>query len=280
MTRVAIVPLGDVAQEDLQTASDALEHVYGVNATVLGARPLPGVGDDAERDQYDVTALLEVALDDTEHAAEAVLGITNAEVSSRHRVLVSGSGSPDGGRAVLSTHRFGDSDYKRRSRIRRQAIKQVGHALGLDRCDGNCVMRSSSTVGELDRYPDRLCRTCHSALPRELTGDSEPVGGLSSPSTPTFAEWRRGVRDVVLAPLLWVYGARRWLPFAGRRLDSDSASVTPVEWAVAVVGLLLTPLFWLLGAVIRTPPSPGDPNSTSRSGDERTSSPRWRKRAP
>ncbi|SFL60680.1 Predicted Zn-dependent protease [Halogranum rubrum] len=275
MTRVAIVPLGDVAQEDLQTASDALEHVYGVNATVLGARPLPGVGDDAERDQYDAETLSDVALWDGGDAFDVVLGITDADVSHRR-----GPVDSDRGRVLLSTDRFGDSGYRRSARVRRQMIKQVGHALGLDRCDGNCVMQSSSTVGELDRYPDRLCRTCHSALPRELSGDSEPVGGLSSPSTPTFAEWRRGVRDVVLEPLLWVYGARRWLPFAGRRLDSDSVSVTPVEWAVAVVGLLLTPLFWLLGAVIRTPPSPDDPNSTSRSGDERTSSPRWRKRAP
>lgn len=253
MIRIAVVPVGDVPADDIETASDALEDAYGVRTIPLDERPLPEVGHDSDRDQYDVGILLDVALDAVGGNVDAILGVTDADVFYRRREFVFGSSYLDSGRAVFSTHRLGPPGPERRRRVRRQAIKQVAHSVGLEQCDNDCVLQFSPTVHELDRRPERFCTDCHAMLPRELGGGAAPVDVSPDVSGLTLAEWRQGVGGVVLTPFLWLRRACHRLPVVGRRVDSVPVSLTLREWVVAILGLLLAPLVWLYEAWLRTP---------------------------
>ncbi len=62
------------------------------------------------------------------------------------------------GRAVLSTHRL-DFDT-----VGSEAVHEVGHALGLEHCENDCVMKFSNSLSEAKSRPKTLCVECRREL--------------------------------------------------------------------------------------------------------------------
>lgn len=53
--------------------------------------------------------------------------------------------------------------------IRKEAIHEIGHILGLTHCKEPCVMAYSNSLPEVMRKSDELCEKCRRRL-RKLTG--------------------------------------------------------------------------------------------------------------
>lgn len=61
--------------------------------------------------------------------------------------------------AVLSTQRLDSLDL-----IKKEAIHETGHVLGLQHCNNECVMQFSNSLYEAKAKPATLCERCRSLV--------------------------------------------------------------------------------------------------------------------
>lgn len=179
--RVEVVPLGDVDERHAETARRALVDTYEFDVQVTERQPLPEAAVDDETGQYRADGLLEAL----PTGGPLRLGLTEVDLTYSRRDYVFGVGYLGESRAVCSTYRLEGADRATTDeRLRKQAIKQVGHLLGLENCDSHCAMRFAPTVDELDVRPETLCRECRATVDgRGETGDErERPGRAVAPS--------------------------------------------------------------------------------------------------
>ena len=80
-----------------------------------------------------------------------------------------GLGSRPGPTCVLSTHRLARDTWdpaRIRSRLRKIALHELGHNLGLPHCpDSACFMRDAlETILTIDDAPEHLCDKCQQKI--------------------------------------------------------------------------------------------------------------------
>lgn len=51
-----------------------------------------------------------------------------------------------------------------RARLLKEALHELGHSYGLSHCRGDCVMRFSNSVYDVDKKPARFCPRCRAEL--------------------------------------------------------------------------------------------------------------------
>jgi archaemetzincin len=170
---VEVVPFGHVDDRHTETVRQALVDAYGLDVRVGERTALPEGAHDTERGQYRADELLEPLPDD----GPLRLGLTDRDITYRRRNYVFGIGYLGESRAVCSTCRLaGENGATTDERLGKQAVKQMGHLLGLENCDNRCAMRFAPTVRELDERPATLCGSCRTELESPDGEGGEPVG--------------------------------------------------------------------------------------------------------
>lgn len=83
--------------------------------------------------------------------------------------FVFGIALPFAGSAIIFTYRLRAAFPERYSeRVRKEALHEVGHLLGLGHCRvRKCVMSFSNSVYEVDMKSDKFCPTCVASLMRK-----------------------------------------------------------------------------------------------------------------
>lgn len=167
--QVDIVPIGNVPMININAAVSALESIYDCDTTIIDEQELPEDAYNHPRDQYEAGVLIDLVAD--VGSGERALGITEHDLFYRRRNYVFGLAYLGGTSSVISTHRLkivpdGGITTQPESeiatdRIRKEAVHELGHTLGLEHCDNSrCAMNFSPTVREVDIKEEMLCGSC------------------------------------------------------------------------------------------------------------------------
>ena len=186
MKAIELQPLGDAEPDVLESICPALHEVFGVAVRVRGT-PFPiDPFYNGQRGQYNSTDILHQLSNclslppaDTDfHPTNdvCVIGITRRDLFIPILTYVFGEAALNGDVAVVSYHRFRNELYGLSpnkqlviERLRKVAIHELGHTLGLVHCTLQyCVMHAASYVEELDLKGHQFCPSCSNAIPKRL----------------------------------------------------------------------------------------------------------------
>ena len=148
-----------------------LARTFGVLVDRRPPRFDPEIAFDQSRGQYNSRILLGQLLRDVRPPAR-VLGVTGVDLFIPVLTFVFGEAQLGGTAAVVSTHRLDGERYglprdpeRRRERLLKEAVHEVGHTWGLVHCHAHrCVMGSSTYVEEIDLKDGRFCARCLAAV--------------------------------------------------------------------------------------------------------------------
>ncbi len=169
MGRIRIIPIPPVDTSLLPGLARHLSEALPYETGIDSATPLnPAPAFDFSRNQHNSTALIAALLQRPINPGEKILGITGVDLFVPVLTFVFGEAQLDGPIAVLSTHRLNELLYGMPAnepllaeRLLKEAIHELGHCYGLVHCHtDDCVMRSSTSVEEIDIKSSHFCAEC------------------------------------------------------------------------------------------------------------------------
>jgi archaemetzincin len=158
ISELAIVPFEGMPAPIVRMLADDLA-ARGIATRVDAPMALPGTAYVPERDQYRAEPLLACV---SAHAARHVLGITHRDLFAGGLNFVFGIAAPGAGCVVSTARLDGGADERLfRARLRKEAVHELGHTLGLGHCgDPGCVMHFSNSLADTDRKCEAWCDRC------------------------------------------------------------------------------------------------------------------------
>lgn len=162
---IYIQPLGDVNQEYINYLKKSVESFYGYNCVVKPKLNLTSDILAGSKTRYEAGKILKKY-----NSKENVLLITEKDIAHRKSSEfpewgIFGLGYRPGSTCVISTFRLKKNVSKAKllDRLKKVALHEIGHNLGLEHCtnDKNCMMTSASgTVKQVDREKIWFCKKC------------------------------------------------------------------------------------------------------------------------
>jgi len=140
----------------ISSIEEGLRRIYGLEIVDGGVMRIPGEarGRHTIKEQYDAAFLLHHLI---ERGAGLALWVIGEDLYVDGMNFVFGYGCPSA--AILSVHRLHSQDLEVK-----EAVHEVGHALGLGHCSHECVMQYSNSLAEAERKPSALCATCRAKV--------------------------------------------------------------------------------------------------------------------
>jgi archaemetzincin len=170
--KVGVIAVGKIAPEVLELIGQGLSRIYPDTTaqTIKEHVPLPSTAFDKRRSQYNSTQILQkinqYATDERDYTI--VLGVGDADIYAAGLNYVFGEAFTPGIVALISLWRLKPSFYGADDdlslyhlRIQKEAVHEVGHALGLKHCiHSYCVMHFSNSIFDTDKKQSLLCDQC------------------------------------------------------------------------------------------------------------------------
>lgn len=161
---IYIQPLGDVKENYVRIVKQSVESFYGykciINPKIDFTKDLLA----ASKTRYEASKIL-----DKFHSKDNILLITEKDIACKKDQYpewgILGLGYRPGTVCVISTFRMKRNVDEDRiiDRLKKVALHEVGHNLGLDHCnkDGRCMMNDANgTISQVDRELIYLCPNC------------------------------------------------------------------------------------------------------------------------
>jgi archaemetzincin len=162
---VYIQPLGDVNQEYMDYIKTSVKNFYGYDCVVRSKLNLTKDILAGSKTRYEAGKILKKY-----NSKENVLLITEKDIAHRKSDVftewgIFGKGYRPGTTCVISTFRLNNNVSKAKflDRLKKVALHEIGHNLGLEHCtnDKDCMMTSASgTVKQVDREKIWFCSKC------------------------------------------------------------------------------------------------------------------------
>ncbi len=170
--KVGVLAVGKIEPEVLDLIAQGISRIYPDTTAhpIKQHVPLPSTAFDKKRNQYNSTQILH-KIDqyaNNERSYNIVLGVGDADLYAAGLNYVFGEAFTPGLVALISLWRLRPSFYGADDdlslydlRIQKEAVHEVGHALGLSHCPHSyCVMHFSNSVFDTDKKQSLLCDQC------------------------------------------------------------------------------------------------------------------------
>lgn len=173
---IAVLPLGGVAPESVSRLVAELPPLVGRPALALAELPLTPSWADPARRQFGAAGILRALAGRDRSGEFRSLAVTCVDLfleTEPHFRFVFGLADPLTGLAVISLRRLAPEFYGAApdaellaSRLRIEAVHELGHTFGLRHCaDRACVMSFSLQVEDSDRKGHAPCASCRARFP-------------------------------------------------------------------------------------------------------------------
>lgn len=129
---------------------------YSLETVNGGKLKPPSEAYNKEREQFNAPKLLNFLLENK--TREIALWLLSKDLYTGDMNFIFGLAMRGQG-AILSTYRL---DSKKL--IQKEALHEVGHILGLEHCQNDCVMKFSNSLREAKQKPAHLCEECKKKL--------------------------------------------------------------------------------------------------------------------
>jgi archaemetzincin len=161
-------PRGDVTLELLGDLAAELARIFHVSCHVNEDRFPANFAFDSARGQYHSTGILQRMESLSLDQEVALLGVTSLDLYVPVLTFVFGEAQLSGRCALVSTCRLHEEFYGLppnklflQDRLKKEAIHELGHTLGLKHCfDWPCVMTSSHNIELIDLKDPEFCPAC------------------------------------------------------------------------------------------------------------------------
>jgi archaemetzincin len=176
MSKIGIVPLGDVPKKVLEELKNQLTLTFGKETILLKKLPLPTYAYSKKRNQYYSSLILDKLKVIKNNKYERILGITDADLYVPNLNFVFGEADILEGVCIISVFRLREEFYKLPpdenlflERVKKEAIHELGHTYGLIHCPySRCVMHFSNSISDTDAKLPNFCPKCFRKLQRVL----------------------------------------------------------------------------------------------------------------
>lgn len=176
MSKIGIVPLGDVPKKVLEELKNQLTSTFSKETILLKNLLLPTYAYNKKRKQYYSSLILDKLKEIKNKGYERILGITDVDLYVPTLNFVFGEADLLEGVCVISIFRLPQEFYKLPpdenlflERIKKEAIHELGHTYGLIHCQySRCVMHFSNSISDTDAKLPNFCPKCFRKLQRVL----------------------------------------------------------------------------------------------------------------
>ncbi|MBT1696056.1 archaemetzincin [Fulvivirgaceae bacterium PWU4] len=177
--KVGIQPFENFDRSLTDTVLNALANAYEAKVYVLDHKPLPEEAFiNVKSPRYRADKLIAIMKMQKPDSLDYIISLTDKDISTTKwdylgRIKepeskysdwgVFGLGYRPGPSCIVSTYRLKNTDQRKFiERLKKVAIHELGHNLGLDHCESElCVMRDAvETIKTIDRVDPKLCGQC------------------------------------------------------------------------------------------------------------------------
>lgn len=174
--KIALLPIGEVSQEVLDTARDTLLDTFGKEVDFLRPFEIPEQAYNPTRKQYHSSTILRILHKTLGDRYERILAFTRVDLFVPQLNFVFGEADVIHGKAVIGLARLRPEFYGLRpdeekflARVRKEAVHEIGHTYNMTHCENEeCVMFFSNRIQDTDQKLAEFCKECQKMLEEHM----------------------------------------------------------------------------------------------------------------